>query len=76
MAITKVSDVPELLAQARQNPQKSFPAILKLAASEDPYEREVAATLLVEASKKKPAEVVAEMIRWAEDSNPKVKLPQ
>jgi hypothetical protein len=73
VAITKVSDVPELLAQARQNPQKSFPAILKLATSENPYEREVAATLLVEASKKKPAEIVAEMIRWAENSDPNVR---
>lgn len=52
MAITKVSDVPDLLNQARQNPHKAFTAILKLANSEDWKEREVAATLLVEASKK------------------------
>jgi len=35
VAITKVSDVSDLLTQARQNPHKSFPAILKLATSED-----------------------------------------
>ena len=57
MAITKVSDVSDLLTQARQSPSKSFPAILKLASSEDWKEREVAASLLVEASKKKPDEI-------------------
>src|SRR4051812_4205307 len=50
---TKVSDVSDLRTQARQDPQKSFLEILKLADSEDWKEREVAATLLVEASKKK-----------------------
>lgn len=75
MAITntKVSDVSDLRTQARQDPQKSFPAIMKLADSEDWKEREVAATLLVEASKKKPDEIVAEMIRWADHSNPNVR---
>ncbi len=29
MVVTKVSDVSDLLIQARQNPHKSFPAILK-----------------------------------------------
>ena len=54
MAITKVSDVKDLLTQARQDPRKSFAAILKLASSKDWKEREVAATLLVEASKRMP----------------------
>src|SRR5215217_9363566 len=70
---TKVADVSDLRTQARQDPQKSFPAILKLADSQDWKEREVAATLLVEASKKKPDEIVAEMIRWADHSNPNVR---
>src|SRR5881394_2604954 len=43
MVVTKVSDVGDLLTQARQNPYKSFPAILKPATSEDWKEREVAA---------------------------------
>jgi 3-methyladenine DNA glycosylase AlkC len=73
VAITKVSDVPDLLAQARQNPRKSFPAILKLASSEDWKEREVAATLLVEVSKRKPDEIVGEMSRWADHSNSNVR---
>src|SRR6185295_3226003 len=73
MIVTKVSDVNELLTQARQNPQKAFPAILKLANSEDWKEREVAATLLVEASKKKADEIIAEMIRWADHSDPNVR---
>jgi len=71
MVVTKVSDVSDLLVQARQDPHQSFPAILKLAGSEDWKEREVAASLLVEASKKKPNEIVAEMIRWADNSGPK-----
>jgi hypothetical protein len=73
MVVAKVSDVSDLLTQARQNPHKSFPAILKFATSEDWKEREVAASLLVEASKKKPDEIVAEMIRWADHSNPNVR---
>src|SRR5580765_2043123 len=73
MVVTKVSDVSDLLTQTRQNPQKSFPAILKLAASEDWKEREVAATLLVEASKKKADAIVAELIRWADHANPNVR---
>jgi hypothetical protein len=73
VAITTVSDVSELLTQARQDPQKSFPAILILANSEDWREREVGATLLVKAGKKKPDEIVAEMIRWADHSNPNVR---
>jgi 3-methyladenine DNA glycosylase AlkC len=73
MAITKVSDVSDLLTQAREDPQGSFPAILTLANSEDWKEREVAATLLVEASKKKSDEIIAEMIRWADHSNPNVR---
>ena len=73
MAITKVSDVSDLLIQARQDPHKSFAAILKLANSEDWKEREVAATLLVEASKKNPDQIVLEMIRWADHTNPNVR---
>jgi len=42
MVVTKVSDVGDLLLQARESPHKSFPAILKLATSEDWKEREVA----------------------------------
>jgi 3-methyladenine DNA glycosylase AlkC len=35
--------------------------------------REVAATLLVEASKKHADEIIAEMIRWTDHSNPNVR---
>jgi hypothetical protein len=73
VVITKVFGVSDLLTQARHHPQKCFPAILKLASSEDWKEREVAATLLVEASKKTPNDVVAEMTRWADHSNPNVR---
>src|SRR5687768_5081053 len=73
MAITKVSDVSDLLTQAREDPQGSFPAILKLANSEDWEEREVKATLRVEASKKKSDDISADVMRWADHSNPNVR---
>jgi 3-methyladenine DNA glycosylase AlkC len=71
--ITKVSDVRDLVKQAINDPRRSFPAIMKLAASEDWKEREVAASVLVEASKKKPGDIVAEMILWADHANPNVR---
>ena len=71
--ITKVSDVRDLVKQAINDPRRSFPAILKLATSEDWKEREVAASVLVEASKKKPDDIVAEMILWADHANPNVR---
>jgi 3-methyladenine DNA glycosylase AlkC len=71
--ITKISDVRDLVKQAVNNPRQSFPAIMKLATSEDWKEREVAATILVEGSKKKPGDIVAEMILWADHANPNVR---
>ena len=71
--VTKVSDVRDLVKQAINDPRKSFPSILKLATSEDWKKREVAASVLVEASKKKPGDIVAEMILWAEHANPNVR---
>ena len=63
--ITKASDVKRIIEEAICDPQSSFPAIMGLASSADWKEREVAATVLVEASKKKPGEIVEEMILWA-----------
>lgn len=71
--ITKAAVVKHLVEQAIAYPQKAFPAIMKLAASEDWQEREVAATILVEASKKKSGEIIKEMARWAEHSDPNVR---
>jgi 3-methyladenine DNA glycosylase AlkC len=67
--VTKLSDVSDIVKQTINDPQQSFPVILELANSEDWKEREVAATILVEGSKKKPVEIVAEMILWADHSN-------
>jgi 3-methyladenine DNA glycosylase AlkC len=64
--ITKLSDVTDIVRQAIDDPRQTFPAIMELASSEDWKEREVAATILVEGSKKKPDEIVAEMILWAD----------
>jgi 3-methyladenine DNA glycosylase AlkC len=71
--ITKASDVKHIIEEAIREPRRSFPVIMGLAYSGDWREREVAATILVEASKKKPSEVVAEMLLWADHSDPNVR---
>jgi len=71
--VSKLSDVPDTLRQAVDDPQQSFPAILKLARSEDWKEREVAAPILVEASKKKPEKITREMTSWADHPDPNVR---
>src|SRR5437764_10599867 len=71
--VTKLSDVTDIVRRTIDGPRESFPAILKLASSKDWKEREVAATILVEASKKKPSEIIAEMILWADHPNPNVR---
>jgi 3-methyladenine DNA glycosylase AlkC len=71
--VTKVSDVKGIVQQAATDPQRTFPAIMELASSRDWKKREVAATILVEASKKKPAWIIEEMIRWADHSDPNVR---
>ena len=71
--ITKVSDVKDLLRRAKVEPASSFSEIRQLASSDDWKEREVAATLIVEMSKKKRTEAVTEMLTWADDANPNVR---
>ncbi len=71
--VNKLSDVSDIVKQTINDPGQSFPAIMKLATSEDWKEREVAATILVEGSKKKPGDIVAEMILWADHANPNVR---
>jgi 3-methyladenine DNA glycosylase AlkC len=71
--ITKASDVKHIIKEAIYDPQESFPAIMELACSVDWKEREVAATILVEVSKKKPDDIVKEMILWAGHPDPNVR---
>src|SRR5687768_14516976 len=71
--ITKLSDVPGMVRQTIADPHSSFPAIMKLASSDDWKEREVAASVLVEGAKKKPGEIIAEMILWADHQDPNVR---
>jgi 3-methyladenine DNA glycosylase AlkC len=71
--VTKLSDVSDVLGRARRDPRRTFPEILKLASSEDWKEREVAASILMEASKKWPGDIVGEMNDWAEHSDPNVR---
>src|SRR5262245_8439767 len=71
--ITKAADVKHLVANAISHPQEAFSAIMKLASSEDWQEREVAATILVEASKKKSGEIIEEMTLWAKHPDPNIR---
>ncbi|HZH91886.1 MAG TPA: HEAT repeat domain-containing protein [Pyrinomonadaceae bacterium] len=71
--ITKASDVKHIIGEAIRDPRQSFPTIMGLASSGDWKEREVAATILVEASRKKSDEVVAEMLCWADHPDPNVR---
>jgi 3-methyladenine DNA glycosylase AlkC len=71
--VTKLSDVKEIVRQVINDPKQFFPVIMKLAISEDWKEREVAASILVETSKKKPEQVIEEMFLWADHANPNVR---
>jgi 3-methyladenine DNA glycosylase AlkC len=71
--ITKASDVRHIIEASIRDLRQAFPTIMELAYSESWEEREVAATILVEASKKKPGEVVREMLFWADHPNPNVR---
>src|SRR3954451_2945805 len=71
--VTKASDVKQIIQEAIGDPQQSFPAIMTLARSADWKEREVAATILVETGKKKPGEIIEEMLIWADYSDPNMR---
>lgn len=70
---TKVSEVKHIVEKGIRNPKSAFPEIRKMAESDDWKVREVAATVLVEISKKRVDEVVREMMLWANDTNPNVR---
>lgn len=70
---TKVSDVKNIVKKGSVNPKAAFPEIRKMAESADWKVREVAATALVEISKKKSAEVIQELVHWASDKDPNVR---
>jgi len=71
--ITKVSDIRPLVKRGIENPKKAFGEIKKLAASKDWKVREVAATALVEISKKKSEEVIKEAFRWAKNKDENIR---
>lgn len=71
--VTKVSEIKDIVKKGITNPKVVFPEIKRMAESKDWKVREVAATALVEISKKNPDEVVLEMTHWAESSNPNVR---
>jgi 3-methyladenine DNA glycosylase AlkC len=71
--VTKVEEVKNLVELGIKQPEAAFPKIRQLAHSDDWKVREVAATCLVEISKKKSDEVIQGMVCWADDSNPNVR---
>lgn len=71
--VTKVADVRDIVKTGIANPRKAFPKIKTLAKSEDWVNREVAATALVEISKRQPEKIVAEMLNWSREGNPNVR---
>lgn len=71
--ITRLADVADLVIDGQSRPEGAFPRFRELAASEQWQEREVAATALVEISKKHAEAVVAEMLRWSGDTDPNVR---
>jgi 3-methyladenine DNA glycosylase AlkC len=71
--VTRISDVPELVAKGHVNPRTAFPEIRLLAAGPSWQEREVAATALVEISRKQGDAVLAELRDWAKDPDSNVR---
>lgn len=71
--VTKVSEVKNIVKLGIESPSKVFPKIKKLAKSKDWKAREVAATTLLEISKKRPDEIVKEMKKWAADKDSNIR---
>lgn len=71
--VTKVSQVKDIVQKGIQNPRSVFNTIKKMAANSDWKIREVAATALLEISKKKPEEVIIEMKVWTKDKDENIR---
>jgi len=67
--VTKIGEVKNLVELGIKQPKEAFPKIKQLAESDDWKVREVAATCLVEIGRKRPQEVIAEMMLWADDKD-------
>ncbi len=71
--ITKIADLPHLVPQGIANLSAVIPEIRKLAASESWQKREVAATALVEISKRQPDAVLDRLKQWAHDPDANIR---
>ena len=71
--VTKLADIEPLLVTGRMNPTPVFPKLRALAASDDWRAREVAATAMVELSKRHPDPVIDAAASWARDKDPNVR---
>jgi 3-methyladenine DNA glycosylase AlkC len=71
--IVKIHDIKELLARGRIEPAAVSAELRKLAASDQWQTREVAATALVEISKRHPDAVLHQARRWAKDRDANIR---
>jgi len=71
--VTKVEEVKNLVELGIKVPNEAFPKIKQLAQSDDWKVREVAATCLVEISKRRRQEVLAEMTGWVEQKDANIR---
>ena len=67
--ITKLDDARHLLENGRSDPSAVLPAIAELARSKVWQTREVAATLVVELSKRHPQAIAATCLEWARSTD-------
>jgi 3-methyladenine DNA glycosylase AlkC len=71
--IQKVADIKPLMVEGRHNPTAVLPRLRALAASTSWQEREVAATALVELTKRHPDMVLSAAAKWARARDPNVR---
>lgn len=71
--IKKIADIKPLMVEGRHNPSAVLPRLRVLAGSTSWQEREVAATALVELTKRHPDVVLSAAAKWARARDPNVR---
>jgi 3-methyladenine DNA glycosylase AlkC len=71
--IKKIADIKPLMVEGRHNPRGVLPRLRVLAGSTSWQEREVAATALVELTKRHPDVVLSAAAKWARARDPNVR---
>lgn len=71
--VSNISEVRSVVKKGVENPDLVFTEIKRMADNYDWRVREVAATALVEISKKRPGEILDRMQDWASEGSPNIK---